>query len=192
MKIELETYHSNWADDYQSLKQDLELALSQVDCHFAHIGSTSIPGLVAKPIIDILIGVHDLDKFNSVIIPLLDLGYLFIEKFKVQLPERLFFIKLRGQPEGITLLQVYRESDEIPVELQPYKYAQVHVVRYQSFNWQRHLAFREYLKAHPSVRDAYGALKLNLSKKEWKDSPEYTAAKNDFILETEKTAIGWM
>jgi len=54
------------------------------------------------------------------------------------------------------------------------------------------LAFREYLKAHPSVRDAYGALKLNLSKKEWKDSPEYTAAKNDFILETEKTAIGWM
>jgi len=191
MKIELENHQASWAEEYEQLVKELAEELPHISCHFSHIGSTSIPGLVAKPIIDILIGVDSIEQFDSVIRPLINLGYLYIEKFKSQLPERLFFIKLKGQPEGIHTLQIYRESDEIPVELHPYKYAQVHVVSYNSFNWQRHIAFRDYLKAHPQMIEDYAALKLKLSKKEWKDTPEYTAAKNEFVLHTEKLALAW-
>lgn len=192
MKIDLETFDPSWADEYKQLENDLKPALSHLKCHHAHIGSTSIPGLVAKPIIDILIGIDTTEHFDLVIQPLLDLGYIYIEKFKTLLPERLFFIKLKDLPEDIVPLRVYKESDEIPVALHPYKCAQIHVVRYQSYNWQRHIAFRDYLKVHPSIRDAYAALKIDLSKKEWKDSPEYTAAKDQFILETEKASLEWM
>jgi len=191
MKIELENHQASWAEEYEQLVKELAEALPNISCHFSHIGSTSIPSLVAKPIIDILIGVESIEQFDSVIQPLLNLGYLYIEKFKSQLPERLFFIKLKGEPEEINTLQINKEPDEIPVELHPYKYAHVHMVQYQSFNWQRHIAFRDYLKAHPQTLQDYAALKLKLSKKEWKDTPEYTSAKKDFVLHTEKIALAW-
>ncbi len=126
-----------------------------------HIGSTAVPGLGAKPIIDILAGVMVLTdaEFN---IP------------------KLASIRYKYHPEKEDIFPERRYLDKPSYHL--------HMVEESSDFWSRHLAFRDHLRKHPETAMRYFDLKRSLAQKYRLDREEYTDAKTDFIVTTLRAA----
>ncbi|SFD83179.1 GrpB protein [Paenibacillus catalpae] len=108
-------------------------------CIIEHIGSTSVQGLSAKPIIDIALGVEELAQADAFIEPLMRLGYEYVPK--ADFPNRRFFRKGEWR-NGTHHLHVYEAGSE---------------------EWQNQLLFRDYLKAHPHTLSEYDKLKRELA-----------------------------
>ncbi|MEK7247869.1 MAG: GrpB family protein, partial [Chloroflexota bacterium] len=130
-----------------------------------HVGSTAVPGLAAKPIIDIMPAIRSLADARHIIAPMEALGYEYVPEFEDDLPERRYF--RRGVPRS----------------------HHVHVVETTSTFWRRHLAFRDYLRAHPETAAEYAALKRRLADGYGSDSGGYTNAKTEFITRIERLAL---
>ena len=125
-----------------------------------HMGSTSVRGLAAKPIIDLLIGVQSLAEAKSTCIePLRALRYTYIPEYETWLPAELFFRK--GIPGPWT--------------------HHVHVMEPSNPRWQDFLLFRDYLHAHPETASAYGSLKKSLALAFGDDIAGFTHAKHAFV-----------
>lgn len=112
-----------------------------------HIGSTSVPGLAAKPIIDMSPGLRSLDDAPPIIDQLEALGYHYVPEFEHDTPSG------PGMP-----FRRYLRRDE-----HGRRAYHVHMVEYGSDFWERHLLFRDYLRAHPEAADAYANLKRELA-----------------------------
>ena len=106
-----------------------------------HVGSTAVPGLGAKPVIDVMVGLSRLAQAEDRIAALEAAGYEYVRKYERQRPERRYFRKPRLGPRGVHL----------------------HCVVEGSHFWVRHLAFRDYLHAHPESAAAYYKLKRELA-----------------------------
>ena len=91
MRITLQQYNFNWKNQFNEMKRELESVLSEVEIE--HIGSTSVEKLMAKAIIDILIGVKKSEKLDSFVSPIQNLGFKYISEYEKNLPNRRFFIK---------------------------------------------------------------------------------------------------
>ncbi|MCJ2530890.1 MAG: GrpB family protein [Candidatus Thermoplasmatota archaeon] len=124
-----------------------------------HVGSTAVPGLAAKPIIDIMPGLRQLSDAQGCIKPLAAIGYEYVPEYEDELPERRYFRK--GPPEGRT--------------------HHVHLVETATEFWHRQLLFRDYLRTHPDTAEAYEALKHRLARKDLTDRDAYTDGKTPFI-----------
>ncbi|KUG12558.1 hypothetical protein BEI02_02555 [Elizabethkingia sp. HvH-WGS333] len=193
MHLTIEKYNPDWKKQFEELKQELEKLTASVYTNIQHIGSTSVEGLSAKPVIDIMIGVNseqDLDK-----IPPLLAGrqYVYYEKYNEDMPYRRFFVKLKENPSKWLFPEQINKDDEIPEKLHDHslRLAHIHVIPTDSEHWLRHIAFRDYLKTYPDVKAEYQKLKEELGKKEWEDGNEYNEAKNDFIQSEEQKAVRW-
>lgn len=125
-----------------------------------HIGSTSVPGLDAKPIIDIAIGVSPGTDLASLDDWLIDLGFL-----------------LRGDGNGIRPDRMFGYEIEPMIRL-----INVHLLPVDHPDWPRYLTFRDRLRAHPAERDAYGLLKRSLAAQHPDDRLAYIAGKESFIV----------
>ncbi len=136
-----------------------------------HIGSTAVPGLAAKPIIDIMPGIRGLAGIVEVIQPMQSLGYQYFPEYEVQLPERRYF----RRPAGET----FRGRGT----------HHVHIVEPASAFWRRHLAFRDYLRLHPGAAEEYATLKRRLAAQYRTDPVGYTDAKTEFITRVEALAL---
>ncbi|MEH2240967.1 GrpB family protein [Nostoc sp.] len=137
---------------WQALGNDLVVQIE-------HIGSTAVPGMAAKPIIDIMVGVHSLVNAKSAVPILESLGYVYWREDPR--PGRMFFVK--GMP--------------------PYgkqRTHHVHIVEVESEFWERKL-FCDYLRRHPEEAKLYEALKRDLVVKFRSDREAYTNGKNDYI-----------
>jgi GrpB-like predicted nucleotidyltransferase (UPF0157 family) len=135
-----------------------------------HIGSTSVPGLGAKPVIDILVGVRAFaDADEHCIGPICGLGYEYISDFETVMPFRRYFRRLTDE----TTHSHY-----------------IHLVELGSDFWERHLLFRDYLRADPEQAREYGQLKRRLAP-QFSDVNDYADAKTDFIRATEASAREW-
>lgn len=130
-----------------------------------HIGSTAVPGLGAKPVIDVMVGVAALTEVERRIPELEAVGYEYIKEYEKQLPERRYFRKPRLGPRAFHVHCVVKESEW----------------------WIRLLAFRDYLRAHPESAAAYHHLKRNLAARVTKE--DYTDAKRAFIEGVLATAM---
>ena len=126
-------YHPEWPHRFDEERRVLAVAFAGSDAIIEHIGSTAVPGLGTKPVIDVLIGVPILVEVERRI-PLLEAaGYEYVQEYEQQLPDRRYFRKPRSGPRAY----------------------HVHCVVAGSDFWIRHLAFRDYLRAHPeSAADA--------------------------------------
>jgi len=125
-----------------------------------HVGSTSVPGLAAKPIIDLLVGVQSLTEAKFVCMaPLLAQGYSYIPEYEAWLPGELFFRK--GIPGPWT--------------------HHAHVMEPSHSRWRDLLLFRDYLRAHPETASAYGSLKRSLALAFGDDIAGYRNAKDQFV-----------
>ena len=190
MKILIEPYNTNWPSLFKEIKSELSVILNNNQPIIEHIGSTSIPDLSAKPIIDVAIGINHIDELDSLVKPLTTNSYIYIKAFNKAMPNRRFFIKLNNTQN--TFKSIYNAPDEIPhEEWHKNKIAHIHIWELNSPDWVRHIAFKEYLLHNPVIRKEYGQLKNDLSKLDWIDGNEYNTAKNDFIKTIELKAIQW-
>lgn len=166
MKVELHPYNQNWKNLYKIEKELISSAVQNSDIHIEHIGSTSIEGLTAKPIIDILIGIPKFSKVNDLIAPIETCNYSYISIYEDTMPYRRFFTKSSENKRT----------------------HQIHMVELNSPFWLRHLAFRNYLREHQEERESYNLLKAELSEKDWDDINDYAQAKTEFIRAVEYKA----
>lgn len=120
-----------------------------------HIGSTAVPGIAAKPVIDILVGVPPKANRAAYVAVMRQLGYE--HRGANGIPGRDYFV--RGAPRS----------------------HQLHLVSWSSGLWRDHLAFRDYLRAHPHTAREYEALKRQFAIAFADDRPKYAEAKGPFI-----------
>ncbi|GLB61812.1 MULTISPECIES: GrpB family protein [Bacillaceae] len=156
-EITIEEWHPNWSKQYENEKFKLKEILSEKVISIEHIGSTSIEGLVAKPILDIAIGVNDLEVVNEFIEPLKQIGYEFV--YHKEFPERRFFRKGKWRA-GTHHLHFYQFEGE---------------------HWNNQILFRDYLRNNPDVMREYHQLKIDLARNYRFDRVAYTENKAPFI-----------
>lgn len=161
--VAIADYDPAWPERFAREAAAIRAVMGDEIIELEHIGSTSVPGLPAKPTIDMLLAVDTfapLDHYSAVLAPL---GYK--HQPHVNDSERLFFWK--GSP------RVYH----------------LHLVEYATWEHQRHLLFRDYLRAHAEVAAQYAALKRKLAQRYKHDRTAYTSAKSEFINTTVEQAV---
>ena len=191
MKVAFEKYNPLWREEFELIKRELTPVLSHLEVQIEHIGSTSVEGLSAKPIIDIMIGLkseEDLDKLPSLMTAK---GYIYYELYNEDMPYRRFFVKLDQEPSVYGFPTQIGIGEQVPEALHNHdiRVANIHAIPVDNMNWTRHIAFRNYLRAHPAVKQAYQELKEKLSTMEWRDGNHYNEGKDSFIKTEEAKAI---
>jgi GrpB-like predicted nucleotidyltransferase (UPF0157 family) len=156
-------YDPLWPTVYQEEAKVISHALDHDFVEMHHIGSTSVPGLCAKPIIDILVAVTRFRPVEEYSRRLAPLGYRYVSHEDDAI--RLFFHK------------------------RPVRTHHLHIVEHGSWEYQRHLIFRDYLRTHAVVAQEYGRLKRELADRFTNDRATYTASKTSFIADVVAMAI---
>ncbi|HEY2422000.1 MAG TPA: GrpB family protein [Neobacillus sp.] len=162
--VVIEEYTSDWVLRFQEEQRILKGIFCDKAIAIEHIGSTSIEGLGAKPIVDIMVGVSHLNEVDEFIEPLKKVGYEYV--FHKEFPNRRFFRK--GQWRAGT--------------------HHLHIYQYESEEWKNHILFRNYLRTHPDQLKQYQQLKKDLAEKYHFERAAYTKAKEPFILTVIKKA----
>lgn len=171
--IEVTDYSPDWERMYYDESLILRSVFGSNLVDIQHIGSTSVPGLKAKPTIDILISVHDLDEVEEVNERLMNFGYTVHGEYGI--PGRRFFSKIR-----------YLNSNDWVSDYH------VHVFHEDDmYNIERHISLREFLKANPDRSMEYGNLKSQIALKFPNDGSGYTDAKGDYVKKLEEDALHW-
>lgn len=187
MKIDIQPYNPNWKSQFDVESNILCNLLAIYHPIIEHIGSTSIPNCYAKPIIDIMIGINSVDDFDSIISILIQQNYIYYKLYDKLIPERRFFAKYDKEQR----LNTISKNDELIALQNEKKICHIHLTVLNNEFWNRHIAFRDYLMNDENEIVNYNELKLELSKKNWKDGNGYNNAKNDFIKSIEKKALNW-
>lgn len=151
-------WQSSWSDAFAMEQAVLFAALGDTALALHHIGSTAVPGLAAKPILDLLLEVPNLASLDAKTADLAALGY--VAKGENGIPNRRYF-----QKGGL-----HRTH-----HLHAFVHAAPEVIQ--------HLLFRDYLRATPTAVAAYAALKLQLAQQFPQDSSRYQAGKQAFIAQ---------
>ena len=156
-RAELLPHDPAWEEEFLTVKAELSATLGNAALAIEHVGSTAIPTISAKPILDVAVLVPALD------VPELErLSALGYEDRGLQAPafdRRLFVLR---SAEDLSLRHIHCCTDASP-----------------EFAW--FISFREYLIAHPETARAYEALKQELAARYPNDRPKYTAGKHEFI-----------
>lgn len=190
MKITIANYNPQWPVTFLKERDSIERALMQLNPVIEHIGSTSVYGLAAKPVIDILVGLEDENKLQQVISPMINTGFVYFKKYEALMPYRRYFVRLYPL-HGKVIPDIVDAHDDFTGGRDFTTVTHVHIIVKNTSHFTRHIAFRDYLKAHDDIRDEYDALKRELSETEFKDTLAYNDAKNSFMKQTEKDAIAW-
>lgn len=193
MLLPFEPYRTEWKDHFRIISTELAALLHVVDPVIEHIGSTSVEGLSAKPVIDVLVGLHQEEDLDKVPTLLAGNHYTYYEKYNDDMPYRRFFIQFNERPEHYGFPQLVTNETSIPAPMHEHAFrvAHIHAIPLASEHWERHIAFRDYLRTHAAVRDAYAQLKKDLVQREWEDGNDYNKAKDAFIKHEERRAVAW-
>ena len=163
--VRIVPYNADWPARFEEERAALVAAIGGwVVGGIHHVGSTSVPGLESKPIIDILVGVHGLEQSHASFDRLATLRYLYA-------PYR------SGEMHWFCKPEPNRRTHHL------------HLVPTTSARFRDELAFRDYLRNHHDVAQEYGAMKRRLAKKFEHDREAYTDAKTEFILATVHKAL---
>jgi len=152
----IEDYDPRWPQLFEALRSRVSASLAELATSIQHVGSTSVPGLAAKPIIDIDVVLRSADELPEVIRRLAGLGY-----------------EHEGEL-GVSGREAFRAN---AAAVQHHLY----VCPPSSREYKRHVAFRDYLRSHPADAHAYALLKRELALKFGTDREEYNKAKSEFV-----------
>ncbi len=167
MQIIISNYNPDWPLAFQKEEGLLIRALGDVVLKVHHIGSTSVPGLKAKPIIDIILEVTDLDALDQRNAELEQLGY-----------------EVKGE-YGIPRRRYFRKGSERRTH-------HIHSFQTGDSNIERHVAFRDYLIAHPDIAEEYAQLKIAIARRCDGDMGRYCDEKDAFVKLHEQKALEWI
>ncbi|KAM3093829.1 GrpB family protein [Phormidesmis sp. 146-12] len=167
-KVEVVPHDPNWWEAFEVESQRVTDALGENVVAIHHIGSTAIPGIYAKPIIDLLVEVKDIVKVDGQSSSMESLGYEVMGEY------------------GILGRRYFRKNSQEGVRTH-----HVHTFKLGSDQVERHLAFRDYMVAHPEDAQRYSELKRELARKHLQNVDEYVDGKDGFIKEMDKKAAQW-
>jgi GrpB-like predicted nucleotidyltransferase (UPF0157 family) len=157
--VVLVPYRAEWPAMLAGICSELRAVLPGDGWTVEHIGSTSVPGLVAKPVIDIMLGVPSLAYAETNVDALARAGFEYVSKYNTVIPERRYFVRPRTRP----------------------RLAHMHAVVEGGRLWQDHLLFRDALRRDGETRQAYQDLKQEMAARFAHDAAAYTDAKAAFI-----------
>ena len=165
-KVEVVEHNPEWQNLFQIESQRVADTLSHNVVAIHHIGSTSIPHIYAKPIIDLLVEVNDINKVDNSNSSMESIGYQAMGEF------------------GIVDRRYFRKNNSSGVRTH-----HVHVFETNSSEIKRHLAFRDYMIAHQTEAQQYSDLKRELAKQFPEDIESYMDGKNEFIKQIDRKAV---
>ena len=154
--VKLEPYDYNWLILFDKERELLSSQLKGLIINMEHVGSTSIEGLFAKPIIDIAIGVSSLDKVIKIREKVKGIGYLEV-------------------PVSIDGKHVFAKNKENKIT------HFLHIMIYNQDLWRDQISFRDYLRSFPDAKMEYVKLKEELANKYTNDVVSYTNEKKEFV-----------
>lgn len=152
-------YSAQWPALFRSEQQHLGRLFADVAHVIEHIGSTAVPGLSAKPIIDIMLGLDSLQHVDMFKSRLGEFEYDYRPEHEVQLPDRRFFAKPFSRP------RIYH----------------LHIVLHQGRFWKEHIIFRDALRKNKALAGQYQKLKYRLASELLDNRTAYTDSKTQFI-----------
>ncbi|MEH2266856.1 MAG: GrpB family protein [Nostoc sp.] len=168
MKVEVVPHDSTWRGKFEDESKDVALTLGENVVAIHHIGSTAIPHIYAKPIIDLLVEVENIAKVDDCSLGMEALGYEVMGEFGI--PGRRFFRK-----DNKTGTRTHH----------------IHIFTARTSSVERHLAFRDYMIVHPEDAQKYSELKRQLAKQYPNDIIGYMDGKDGFIKEMQRKALAW-
>ena len=167
-KVEVVPHDPRWRDAFEAEAKHVAAALGGNVVAVHHIGSTAIPNIYAKPVVDLLVEVRDITEVEGRSSAMESLGYEVMGEYGI--PGRRYFLK--DDREGT-------------------RTHHVHAFEAGSAEVERHLAFRDYMIAHPGDAQRYGELKRRLAEEHPQSMDEYMDGKDGFIKEMDRRAAQW-
>lgn len=168
--IVVSDYDPDWPKLFEQERARIKEALGSFALAIEHVGSTAVPGLPSKPIIDLLVGVPSLEEASERCIePVKALGYIYLPEYASWLPRELFF---RKGPPG------------------PWTH-HVHMMEPSHPRWEARLVFRDYLRAHPEAAKAYADIKRGLASASKDDIEAYRTGKSAVVEAMTAKARAW-
>lgn len=165
MKVRLSAFNENWTRMFIEEADSLREIFGNEIVAFEHFGSTSVQGLKAKPVIDMMCIVKDIEKIDSFNEQMAGLGY-----------------DVAGE-WGIEGRRLFRKGGENRTH-------HIHVYEINNPQIERHLIFRDYLRSHPEEVQLYSNFKVELAA-QFEHTSGYSPAKKAFVSEMEKRALEW-
>jgi len=159
--VEVVSYDPNWEQKFKEEANKIKEIFKEILVDIHHIGSTAVPLVKAKPIIDIMVKVKDINKVDSYNKQMEKLGYEALGEYGI--PKRRFFQKKGNN-----------------------RTHHVHIFEKGSPQIKRHIDFRNYLISHPKVAGEYSLLKEKLAEKYRYDIDKYQEGKSNFIKKIDK------
>jgi len=163
--IEVVPYDPAWAAVYARWRERLAAALGAVAVRIEHVGSTAVESLAAKPVVDVMVIVPDVEDEASFLLAIEGVG-----------------VPLRSRETGH---RYFRPAPPHPREVQ------IHVWQAGSKGERLHLLFRDYLRTHPAACEAYAAMKRDAAERYRDDRIAYNEAKSGHILDVLEEAERW-
>ncbi len=162
VSVVLVPHEPRWVQDFENTAAALAKAFEPMAVHIEHVGSTAVPGLLAKPIIDVLLGARSLLDIEARQSRLQALGYRYKPQYEATLPDRRYFV-----------LDATLNAPRV----------NLHAVVAGGPFWHDHLAFRNALRANAALAERYATLKRQLAERFPNDRSAYTDAKAPFVRE---------
>lgn len=156
--IAVADYDADWPRRFERELDAILGVAGHIAVAVEHIGSTSVPGLAAKPKVDMAIGVRSMDEGRTAIEALREIGY-----------------RKQADEQDFADWNVFRKQADGE------RAYQLHMVPHGGERWQQYLLFRDYLRAHPRAAREYEALKRDLAREFGSDRLGYPEAKTDFV-----------
>ncbi|MGH3345030.1 MAG: GrpB family protein [Carbonactinosporaceae bacterium] len=160
--IVISDYDAAWPERFTAERDRIAAALGSLARRIAHVGSTAVPGLAAKPVVDILVAVDDVEAEDAYRPPLERAGY-----------------RLRVREPGHRMFRT------------PERDVHVHLWPVGGDDERRQLLFRDRLRASPADRESYERVKRALARREWRDMNHYADAKGTVVAEIMGRAERW-
>jgi GrpB-like predicted nucleotidyltransferase (UPF0157 family) len=167
-KVEVVPHNPQWRDAFEAEAKQVAAALGEHVVAIHHIGSTAIPNIYAKPVVDLLVEIRDITEVDGRSSAMESLGYEVMGEYGI--PGRRYFRK--DNPEGI-------------------RTHNLHAFEAGSAEVERHLTFRDYMVAHPVDAQRYSELKRKLAEEHPQSMDGYMDGKDGFIKEMERRAAQW-
>ena len=167
MFVRVVPYNNLWETAYKTEEQELRNILIDILVEIHHIGSTAVKGLSAKPIIDIMPVVTNIDLVDKYNYKFEAIGYECMGEFGIV--GRRYFRK--GEDSRTHHIHIFEQNNHKDID--------------------RHLAVRDFLRTHPDIASKYGELKMKLSNQFPEDIEGYCNGKDAFVKQMEKDALLW-
>ncbi|HEX8181403.1 MAG TPA: GrpB family protein [Pyrinomonadaceae bacterium] len=166
--VEVVAHNPQWRDAFEAEAEHVAAALGENVVAIHHIGSTAIPNIYAKPVIDLLVEVRDITEVDVQSSAMKSLGYEVMGEY------------------GITGRRYFRKDNRAGIRTH-----NIHVFAAGSAEVERHLAFRDYMIAHPEDAQRYSELKRALAQEHPQSMDGYMDGKDGFIKEMDVRAARW-